>query len=272
MIRLWEGEIPGYDPSYSDQVPMLKPLLLDTSEKRGAVIVFPGGAYRGLAPHEGEPVAKWLNDVGVHSFVLTYRVAPYRHPYPLLDAQRAIRLVRYHASDWNIDPDHIGILGFSAGGHLAATAGTHWDRGADISAVQASPEADPIDSVSCRPDAMILCYPVISFESFGHAGSMRNLLGEFPDDSLRLSLCNETQVTAETPPAFIWHTADDQGVPVANSLAFARAMSDHRVPFELHVFPHGSHGLGLATQCPEVAVWTNLCATWLKSMGFTFPE
>lgn len=282
MIRLWQGEIPGYDRSVGDQIPGLEPYLLSTSKRHGAVIVCPGGGYSHLAPHEGAPIAKWLNSIGISAFVLTYRIAPYKHPYPLLDAQRAIRYVRFHADEWCIDPNRIGILGFSAGGHLAATAGTHWDRGATSSAAEADlrtnsqadldADVDPIDSVPCRPDAMILCYPVISFEKFGHVGSMHNLIGQSPDESLRLSLCNEAQVTEETPPAFIWHTADDQAVPVANSLAFARSLSEHGVPFELHVFPHGRHGLGLAEQYPEVAMWSSLCATWLKSMGFALSE
>lgn len=260
MIRLWDGEIPGYDRAFSDQVPGLEPFVLDTSEKRGAVVVCPGGGYHVLAEHEGEPIAKWLNDAGVHAFVLTYRVAPYRHPCPLMDAQRAIRYVRFRSSEWNIDPGRIGILGFSAGGHLASTAGTHWDRGMDSS--------DPIDAVSCRPDAMILCYPVISFGDYGHTGSMHNLLGPSPDQTVRISLSNENQVTGETPPAFLWHTADDEVVSVGHSLSFAGALSKNRVPFELHVFETGRHGLGLAPNSPDVAVWADLCADWLKRLGF----
>lgn len=260
MIRLWDGEIPGYDPNLSDQVPGLRPFIIDSGEMRGAVIVCPGGGYQVLAEHEGEPIARWLNSVGVHAFVLNYRVAPYRHPYPLIDAQRAIRYVRYHASGWNIDPDRIGILGFSAGGHLVSTAGTHWDRGLDSS--------DSIDAVSCRPDAMILCYPVISFGEFGHIGSMHNLLGPSPDQALISLLSNETLVAEDTPPAFLWHTADDEAVSVENSLAFAAALSRNRVPFELHVFETGRHGLGLAPDNPDVAVWTDLCADWLRRLGF----
>lgn len=229
---------------------------------RGAVVVCPGGGYAHLAPHEGEPIAKWLNSLGISAVVAHYRRAPNRHPVPLQDAQRAIRHVRFHAAEWNVRPDRIGILGFSAGGHLAATAGTHFDAG--------NPDAaDPIDRVSCRPDAMVLCYPVITFEApHRHVGSMNNLLGENPPDDLRLSLSNELQVTSRTPPAFLWHTADDAGVPVENSLLFAQAMRKNNAPFSLHVFPSGRHGLGLAHGIPLVSEWTTLCAQWLLSLGF----
>jgi acetyl esterase/lipase len=225
------------------------------------VIVCPGGGYCGKADYEGAPVARWLNSVGLSAFVLDYRVVPYKHPYPLLDAQRAIRVVRCHALEWGIKPDKIGILGFSAGGHLSATAGTHFDFG--------SPDAaDLVDQESCRPDALVLCYPVVSFGEFRHDGSMVALLGENPPDALRFSLSNETQVTNLTPPAFIWHTANDEGVPVENSLLFAGALSKHQVPFELHVFPDGAHGLALGEGHPAVSAWTGLCATWLHGLGF----
>jgi acetyl esterase/lipase len=156
----------------------------------------------------------------------------------------------------------VGILGFSAGGHLASTVGTHFGAG-DPNA------ADPIDRQGSRPDAMILCYPVLTFEPpFRHEGSMYNLLGPNPPDDLRLSLSSETQVTAETPPTFLWHTADDAGVPVENSLLMAAALSAQHVPFELHVYPHGAHGLGLAPDDPHVGTWPTLCAQWLKGMGW----
>lgn len=259
-MRLWEKDIPGYDPSLSNQIPALEPFVLSTSKAHGAVIVFPGGAYSHLAAHEGEPIARWLNGVGVSAFVLTYRVAPYRHPYPMLDAQRAVRFVRYHADKWNIDPNHIAVLGFSAGGHLASTVGTHWDTGLNSD--------DPVDAVSCRPDAMILCYPVITLGEQTHAGSVHNLLGPSANEDLKLHLSNEIHVTEETPPTFLWHTAEDNAVSVENSLMLASALARHRVPFELHVFPSGRHGLGLANDHPGVAVWTDLCADWLRRMGF----
>jgi acetyl esterase/lipase len=226
------------------------------------VIVCPGGGYGGRAPHEGEPIALWLNSIGVSAFVLDYRVAPYRNPCELMDAQRAIRYVRSHARDFNIDPKHIGILGFSAGGHLASSAGTHYDNG--------KPDAaDPVDRMSCRPDTMILCYAVITFGEFGHNGSMVNLLGPDPPQDLRDLFSNEKQVTAHTPPTFLWHTEDDPGVPVENSLLFAQALRRNKVSFELHIFKTGRHGLGLAPGDPHVGAWMQSCGEWLKKLGFT---
>jgi acetyl esterase/lipase len=208
-------------------------------------------------------VARRLNSLGVHAFVLSYRVAPYRHPYPLLDAQRAIRTVRNLAERWGVDRRRVGMLGFSAGGHLAATAGTHFDAG-DAQA------ADPVERASCRPDLLVLCYAVITFQGpFRHEGSLRNLLGDNPPEELQLLLSNERQVNAETPPTFLWHTAEDAGVPPGNSLLFASALARHKVPFELHIFPQGRHGLGLAPDDPRVGAWTGLCATWLKERGFS---
>lgn len=261
-VPLWEGDVPGLQRG--DAPPYLEPyaLLEPTGAPKGAIVVCPGGGYARRAEHEGRPVAQWLNSLGLHAFVLHYRVAPYRHPYPLLDAQRAVRLVRARAAEWAIDPDRIGVLGFSAGGHLAATLATHWDRGDGAA-------SDPVERQSCRPDLAILCYPVISFAApYRHLGSVKNLLGEAPSEALLHELSNETQVNSETPPAFLWHTADDGGVSVEHSLAFAQALSRHRVPFALHVFPHGRHGLGLAPDDPEVGRWTQLCAAWLRQRGF----
>jgi acetyl esterase/lipase len=238
------------------------------SQRRGAVIVCPGGGYVGLAAHEAEPVAEWLNRQGLTAFILRYRVAPHRHPAPLEDAARAVRYVRYNAARWQVDPQHIGILGFSAGGHLASTLGTHFDAGNPAA-------ADPVERVSSRPDALILCYPVISLVKFGHRGSLENLVGGNASEELLGDLSNELQVTAETPPAFLWHTAADETVPVEQSLLFADALGKHGVPFELHVFPAGQHGLGLADEtskhCPPwvaAAQWTKLCEVWLKGLGF----
>jgi acetyl esterase/lipase len=245
----------------AEERPRLTPYLPNAAAPTAAVIVCPGGGYRMLAPHEGEPVARWLNGLGIAAFVLEYRIAPERHPAPLHDAQRAIRLVRHHAAEWNVAPDRIGILGFSAGGHLAATAGTRYDAG--------DPRADdPVDRVSCRPDLMILCYPVITFVSERESASMSNLIGADAPGDLRRSLSAELQVTPETPPAFLWHTAEDASVPVDDSLRFASALHRAGIPFALHVFPHGRHGLGLASDDPTVGQWTTLCARWLADQGF----
>ena len=260
-LLLWLQGAPGLNTAEPQFAPNLIPYVLEGEQSRGAVIVFPGGGYAGRAPHEADPIALMFNSYGINAFVCHYRVAPYHHPYPMLDAQRAIRTVRHRAAEWHINPDKIAVLGFSAGGHLASTVGTHFDAG-DPNA------ADPIDRESCRPDAQILCYPVISFGPKGHHGSMVNLIGENPPDELRSSLCNETQVTDQTPPAFLWHTADDAGVPVENSLMFAEALAAHHIPFELHVYEHGPHGMGLATDDPHVGTWPKLCADWLKGRGF----
>ncbi|MBI3974078.1 MAG: alpha/beta hydrolase [Chloroflexi bacterium] len=246
----------------AEGLPALTPYLIEGDHTRAAVVVCPGGGYARRAPHESGPVARWLNTLGLHAFVLDYRVAPHRHPVPLGDARRALRFVRHHAREWRVDPQRIGILGFSAGGHLAASVSTHFDDG--------NPEADdPIEHHSCRPDLAILCYAVITFgDAFRHTGSMRNLLGDDPPEALRRLLSNELHVTADTPPTFLWHTAEDAGVPVENSLLYAAALSRHKVPFELHVYPTGKHGLGLAQDHPQVRNWTELCAVWLRSMGY----
>jgi acetyl esterase/lipase len=196
--------------------------------------------------------------------VLDYRVSPYRHPVPLGDAQRAIRLLRHHAADWQIDPGHVGILGFSAGGHCATSAATHFDPGR-------TGVDDPVDGQSCRPDLLVACYPVISFGKYRHHGSMLNLLADAQgqvDPVLQEQLSLENRVTAQTPPAFLWHTSDDAGVPVTNSLLYAEALYRCGIPCELHVFPKGRHGLGLAADDPVVGQWTSLCARWLQTLGF----
>lgn len=221
--------------------------------------------------HEGRQVAEWLNSLGVAAFVLKYRLGPrYHHPAMLHDAARAIRLVRSRAAEWGLDPRRIAIMGFSAGGHLASTAGTHFDAG--------KPEApDPIDRVSSRPDRMILVYPVIALDPpYGHGGSKKNLLGDNPPADLVRSLSNETQVTAETPPTFLAHTNADTGVPAENSLLFVMALRRARVPVEFHLFEKGQHGLGLGSGAKQFGIapdpvfqeWPRLCAHWLRAQGF----
>ena len=261
-LPLWSaGQVPGALGQAPADVPSITPYWSPDAEAQAAVLVCPGGGYGGLAAHEGAPVARWLNGAGVHAFVLQYRVAPYRHPWPLADAQRGLRTVRQHAGDWGIDPRRVGILGFSAGGHLASTAATHFDPGV-------AEHDDPVQRQTSRPDVAILCYAVITFGQFRHEGSLRNLLGAAPPESLRVSLSNELQVTPETPPTFLWHTADDAGVPVENSLLFALALRRAGVPLALHVYERGRHGLGLADGDPDVASWTVRCAAWLASHGF----
>lgn len=260
-LPLWPGTSPGFDEAINQPAPTITPYIIDAPRSAGAVIVFPGGGYCTKAPHEGEPIALWFNQIGLNAFVLDYRVTPYRHPIPLQDAQRAIRFVRANAAKWRIDPSHIAVLGFSAGGHLAACTATMFDD-------NVTSPVDDIDKVSARPDAAILCYPVVSFGEFRHNGSMVNLLGENPPEELRRRMSVENAVTVQTPPMFIWTTVDDQAVPMENSLLLANALRRNNVPFSLHVFPSGRHGLGLAADCPDVGQWTTICDEWLRKLGF----
>ncbi len=261
MIDIWNGEIPGYNPDIEDIAPTLDPYIMTGEEIRGAVLICPGGGYGLRADHEGRPVAEWLNSLGLSVFVLHYRVAPYHYPYPILDAKRAIRYIRYRSNEWNINTEKICVLGFSAGGHLASTIGTNFDYG-DIDS------KDPIERESCRPDAMVLSYPVISFSKYAHQGSINNLLGSNYDKNMIENLSSEKNVTQHTPATFIWHTANDESVPVENTLLFSSALSKHNVPFETHIFAEGKHGLGLAEEKADLAVWTKLCSNWFKNHGF----
>lgn len=228
-----------------------------------AMIVCPGGGYVVLADHEGEPVAQWLNTLGVTAFVLRYRLAPQsRHPQMWEDAAQALRFVRSQAGEMGLNANRIGILGFSAGGHLASTLATHFDAGdAD------SP--DPIERVSCRPDLAVLVYPVITLqEPFAHLGSRHNLLGEAADPASVEDLSNHLRVSAQTPPCFLVHTAEDAGVPPENSLLMALALSAARVPFELHIYERGPHGFGLGGDDPILSDWPTRCAAWMTARGF----
>jgi acetyl esterase/lipase len=262
-IILWPNGAPGAVGKESNDIPTLTPYFAPKEKATGAaVIVCPGGGYTHLADHEGQPVAEWLNTLGITAFVLKYRLGPrYRHPAPLQDAARAIRTIRARATEWNIDAKHIGILGFSAGGHVASTIGTHFESG--------QPNAsDAIERVSSRPDLMILIYPVITMREFGHAGSKRMLLGENPPADLVALLSNEEQVTKETPPAFLVHTANDTAVPVENSLRFAEALKKAGVPFELNIYERGPHGFGLGGKDPILSTWPQRCEEWLRVHGF----
>lgn len=229
-----------------------------------AVVICPGGGYRILAyDHEGKDIAKFLNSIGVAGIVLKYRLpggdnVTEPHKVPLADAQRAIRLVRFNATKWNIDPGKIGIMGFSAGGHLASTAGTYFDYGNKTS-------ADSVEQMSCRPDFMILIYPVISFVSeYSHAGSREALLGKNPDKALLNYFSNELQVTSETPPAFFVHADDDKGVPVENTLLFYSSLRKNNIPAELHIMSEGGHGFGLASDNDHISSWGNSLKLWLR--------
>ncbi len=265
-VRLWEVDAPGATGSEEKDVPTaIVYLPEDQSQATGAIVIYPGGGYGALAmDHEGHQIAKWANELGMAGVIVSYRHRRrgYGHPAPMLDAQRAIRLTRHHGRDWNIDPTRVGVLGFSAGGHLTTTVLTHFDAG------NAAAE-DPVDRQSCRPDFGIVCYPVVAFgEDFTHRGSQRNLLGDDASDELIESLSNEKQVTAQTPPCFVWHTAEDHVVPAENSLRFYSALVSAGVPSELHVFPLGRHGIGLGADVPGAAQWPELCHQWLLRHKF----
>lgn len=230
-----------------------------------AIVICPGGGYGGLAmDHEGTQIAQWVNSLGMAAIICQYRHRGdgVGHPVPLQDAQRAIRLARAHANEWNIDPQRVGILGFSAGGHLASTVLTRFDVG--------NPSAkDPVARQSSRPDVGILCYPVIGFgKPYTHGGSQKNLLGDGATPAQIQALSNEEQVTAETPPTFLWHTYEDEGVVPENSVRFYLAMLAHHVPGELHVFEKGVHGVGLAGDVAATRAWPELCENWLRTRGF----
>jgi len=263
-IPLWEHGAPGaLGQTWEDQptltvYPPVSPRATGT-----AVIVCPGGGYGGLAlNHEGRQPANWFNALGVTTFVLRYRLGPrYHHPIELGDVQRAIRLVRTRAQEFGIQPDRIGIMGFSAGGHLASSAATHFDEGN-------SDAPDPIDRAGSRPDFAILIYPVIEMRPpYAHEGSVHNLLGEHPDPKLLEYLSSDLQVTPQTPPTFLFSTSEDTDVPAENAVAFYLALHKAGVPAELHVFEKGPHGVGLDLGDPALGMWPTLLANWMRGRG-----
>ena len=267
VVNLWPGRAPGTvaaehaSHAMAAEIPVLKPFLLPAGgPPRPLVVVLPGGGYSGRAAHEADPIARWLNGLGLHAVVCHYRVFPWRHPVPLEDAQRAVRLARSRAAAWNVDPARIGILGFSAGGHLACSVANFGDDGVD---------GDDVARLPSRVNALIACYPVVSFGAFTHSGSRINLIGEAPAPELVHRLSLENTVTPHNPPAFVWHSADDPGVPVQNSLLYADALSRAGVSFALHIYPHAPHGIGLGRDFPGTARgWTDACAAWLHERGW----
>lgn len=249
MIWLWPGEAPYSEQSPGQARPSLTPFPVEDAAT--AVVVCPGGGYAMKSDHEGGPIARMLNRGGIAAYVLDYRVHPCHHMAPLTDALRAIRRVR--AMGYR----HVGILGFSAGGNLCCNAATHYDAGDPAS-------EDPVERLSGRPDFFVPCYPVVSFTSYAHYDSFLKLVGEPDRHALERFFSAELNVSADTPPAFIWHTADDELVPVENSLMLARALSRYGVPYELHIYPSGPHGLGLAEDYPEVRVWARQCVDFIR--------
>ncbi len=249
-------------PGLCEETPTITPYLPAEKKSDAAVVIFPGGGYEIRAPHEGKGYAEFLAAAGIAAFVVDYRVSPHRFPLPLLDARRAVRFVRAHAAEYGIDPHRVAVMGSSAGGHLAATCATY--RG-----TFAEEQTDEIDREDCRPDAQILCYPVICAPSeIAHIGSWQNLLGG-SDPALEQRIDPAQNVGEDTPPAFIWHTADDNCVHVANAYTYATALRAHNIPVEMHIFPHGPHGLGLATESlPYVSRWGDMLLCWFGYLGW----
>jgi acetyl esterase/lipase len=265
---LWPNGAPDAKGTDPGDKPTITYFLPDKDKATGtAVLICPGGGYGFLASgHEGDSVAKWFNSFGVAGFVLKYRHAKsgagYSHPVPLNDAQRAMQIIRGKAQELNISPDKIGVLGFSAGGHLAASLGTHYNNGKKDS-------DDPIERINCRPDFMILIYPVITMNfPFTHQGSRENLLGKNPDQKLVDLMSNELQIDPETPPTFLVHTTEDSVVPVENSIMFYSALIKHHVQAEMHIFLKGNHGFGLGNKDAENSSWPELCNHWMKAMNY----
>jgi len=279
ILPLWEGDPPNYRESgeimKSDttnivrlslvQHPDIAVFLPSKSNATGeAVVICPGGGYHILAyDWEGSDIARWLSSRGIAAMVLKYRLPVSKsniipHKSPLMDAQRAFRMVRYHAGSWNIDPGKIGIMGFSAGGHLASTLSTHFDAGDPG-------HTDPVERISCRPDFSILVYPVISFtKEFSHSGSRNALLGEDPDPELVRYYSNELQVSEDSPPAILIHSGDDKAVPVQNSLAYYQALLKNGTQTEMHVYPYGGHGYSLAIGKGHLATWPDRVLEWIR--------
>lgn len=262
--KLWPNGTPGAVGEEEADIPTLTIYLPPADQANGAaVLICPGGGYGHIAiDHEGHAIAQWLNKFGVAGIILKYRIAPrYHHPAPSQDALYAMKTVRSKAAEWNIDPNRIGIMGFSAGGHLASTVGTHFDYGDPSS-------TDPIEHLGSRPNFMILVYPVVTFfNDYTHRGSRKNLLGENPSADMIRLYSNETQVGMDTPPTFLIHTLEDKAVPVENSLQFYRALRNQSVPSEMHVFEKGPHGFGLAPGNPVLSIWPTLCENWLRQLG-----
>ena len=267
-IALWPQGAPGALGNTSTDIPTITPFLPEPGKATGAALVIcPGGGYGGLAEHEGEGYARFFNVHGITAFVLAYRLGSHGYHYPamFLDVTRALRYVRAHAADWGVDPHRIGVVGSSAGGHLASTLLTHFDSGKPG-------DPDPIERESSRPDLGILCYPVITMGPDTHEGSKANLFGPSPAPGLVTLLSNELQVTSATPPCFLFHTWEDNAVKVENSLMFASALRAHGVPFDLHIYQHGGHGMGLGgpwDQPEKLHPWAHDCIYWLQLHQFT---
>ncbi|MBQ7039512.1 MAG: alpha/beta hydrolase [Clostridia bacterium] len=254
QMNLWEN-IPGM----CEEVPVIEYYPAENKKTDATIVILPGGGYTHRAQHEGKGFAEFLNEFGMDTFVCHYRVSPHRHPLPVLDARRAVQFVRYHANEFGINPEKVGIMGSSAGGHLAASVCTLQDEFDDVLT-----EKDAIDNENYIPDFQILCYPVIALVDYGHMGSAENLTGDKNKYAKkRYELSCHNNVHEKTPKAFIWHTITDPAVPIQNSLAYVGALREKEIPAELHVFPYGGHGMGVAAKEPHIAQWTTLLKNWL---------
>jgi acetyl esterase/lipase len=263
-MLLWASGAPGAQGTTDDDMPTITAYIPASNPTKTAVVIAPGGGYQHLSMvKEGSDVAEWLNARGVAAFVLKYRLGmKYHSPIELGDAQRAIRTVRADAAQYGIAPDHIGMWGFSAGGHLTASAGTMYDAGH-------AEATDPIERQSSRPDFLILAYPVITMQDpYVHKGSRTFLLGDTPTQAQMDAMSPEMHVTAQTPPTFLFSTTDDHTVPVLNSVMFYTALVKAGVPAEMHIFQHGGHGSGLAPANPQLRPWTDLLIKWMRERGY----
>ncbi len=266
-IKIWEKDMPLFDENIKNEenkfAGTITPYLVDEEDdeikKRGAMLLLPGGGY-GFCSDEGEKMARWLNFFGVNAFVLKYRVAPYKHPAPIIDAKRAIRYIRYNADKFNIDPNKVGVLGFSAGGHLAGCVAEFFDK-------FEQENKDEIDKICAKPDLAVLCYSVVSLcESYAHEGSANNLVGE--DNELKKMLSLEKNVREDMPEMFLWHTLEDETVNAINTLELGVALKNKNVPYSLHIFNKGAHGSVLAENIEETKQWSDCLKTLLKNKGF----
>jgi len=251
-MQLWSKEIPYYEEDVNF-VPYIIPYINENAKL--AIVLCPGGGYRERTDHEGEQVGQWLQSIGIAAFILGYRVAPCKTPAPLSDALRAMRVVRKEVQKYGIQK--VGIMGFSAGGHLAATASVHYDK-------NVYGETDAIDSLSARPDFSVLCYPVMDMFDYRHDPSRERLLGKNPVKAMKTFYSPQMQVTEDTPPAFLWHTATDRDVPAENSILYALALAQWQIPYELHIYPRGKHGQNIALNDAYLHQWTESLRRWLN--------
>ena len=264
MINIWKGIPLGYKKEYENEHNTGKPLLEEFAimdgKKHSCFLIIPGGGYDHLSNHEGANVAAKLNEKGISAFVLYYRVAPYSHPTYINDAKRAMKYIRYNAHKYNIDENKIGVMGFSAGGHLACSLAEHYDEFSYDS-------IDEIDSASAMPNALCMCYPVVTLtNNIMHIRSSENFSGG--DESIKKAFSGELSVRDNMPPTFIWHTFEDKSVDCRNSIEMAKALKEKNCPFELHIFPNGKHGLDLAENVEGTNQWFSLYLNWLKRIGF----